>query len=92
MLRWNVEVTFRKNLYTDLQTLQKDLDEWTNFYINERTHQGKMCCGRTPMRTLTEGKKSGRKINLSKITSYQVDKPQQSRPGNLILLISKIPI
>ncbi|MBZ7394549.1 hypothetical protein FMJ22_24525 [Klebsiella michiganensis] len=24
---------------------------------NERTHQGKMCCGRTPMETLLDGKR-----------------------------------
>jgi transposase InsO family protein len=50
------QVTFRKHLYENLETLQKDLDEWIHFYNNERTHQGKMCCGRTPMQTLTEGK------------------------------------
>lgn len=39
-----------------LKPLQKDLDEWIHYYNNERTHQGKMCCGRTPMLTLTDGK------------------------------------
>ena len=33
-----------------------DLDEWLHYYNNERTHQGKMCCGRTPMETLIDGK------------------------------------
>lgn len=51
------QVTFRKKLYEDLDTLQKDLDEWTVYYNNERTHQGKMCCGKTPMDTLIDGKK-----------------------------------
>jgi hypothetical protein len=51
------QVTFRKKLYEDLETLQKDLDEWLVYYNNERTHQGKMCCGRTPMETLIDGKK-----------------------------------
>lgn len=36
--------------------LQADLDEWLEYYNTERTHQGKMCCGRTPMQTLLEGK------------------------------------
>jgi len=40
----------------ELDSLQKDLDEWIYYYNNERTHQGKMCCGRTPMETLTDGK------------------------------------
>lgn len=50
------QITFRKKIYTDIESLQKDLDEWINFYNNDRTHQGKMCCGRTPMQTLTDGK------------------------------------
>lgn len=51
------QVTLRKNIYTGLESLQKDLDEWINYYNNERTHQGKMCCGRTPLETLVDGKK-----------------------------------
>ena len=50
------QVTFRKKLYENIEDLQKDLDEWLVYYNNERTHQGKMCCGRTPIETLTDGK------------------------------------
>ena len=50
------QVTFRKKVYRDLESLQLDLDQWIEYYNNERTHQGKMCCGRTPMETLEEGK------------------------------------
>jgi transposase InsO family protein len=50
------QVTFRKKLYTGLDELQKDLDAWLRFYNEERTHQGKMCCGRTPMETFLDGK------------------------------------
>lgn len=32
------QVTFRKKLYGDLDTLQSDLDEWLAHYNNERTH------------------------------------------------------
>lgn len=49
-------VTFRKKIYQSLDELQIDLDGWINFYNNERTHQGKMCCGRTPMQTLLDEK------------------------------------
>ena len=51
------QVTFRKKIYRDIEQLQADLDEWLYKYNYERTHQGKMCCGRTPMGTLAEGKK-----------------------------------
>ena len=49
-------VTLRKNIYTDLALLQADLDEWLVYYSTERTHQGKMCRGMTPMETLQDGK------------------------------------
>ena len=51
------QVTFRKKIYETLDELQKDLDDWLNFYNHQRTHQGKMCCGRTPMQTFLDGKK-----------------------------------
>ena len=51
------KITLRKKIYNDVESLQKDLDEWVHYYNNERTHQGKMCCGRTPIETLTDGKK-----------------------------------
>jgi len=47
-------VTFRKKLYFDLDSLQADLDNWLHYYNNERTHQGKMGCGRTPMQTFLD--------------------------------------
>lgn len=50
------QITFRKKLYTTLEELQTDLDEWLSYYNYERTHQGKMCCGRTPMQTLLDSK------------------------------------
>jgi transposase len=52
MLQEFYQVTFRKKIYRDIETLQFDLDLWLEEYNHERTHQGKMCCGRTPMVTL----------------------------------------
>jgi transposase InsO family protein len=49
-------ITFKKNIYTDMESLQKDLEEWLVYYINERAHEGKMYCGRTPIATLEDGK------------------------------------
>lgn len=51
------QIAFRKKIYLTLDELQKDLDDWLMFYNNQRTHQGKMCCGRTPMQTLIDGKR-----------------------------------
>ncbi len=59
------QITFRKHLYMSLEELQKDLDEWLDYYNNERTHQGKICCGRTPIETLIDGKLVWAEKNLS---------------------------
>ena len=49
-------MAFRRKLYTSIAELQTDLDAWINRYNTERTHQGKRCCGRTPMATMLAGK------------------------------------
>jgi transposase InsO family protein len=58
-------IAFRKKIYEDLQSLQEDLDDWIHHYNYERTHQGKKCCGRTPMETLEDGKKIWQEKKLS---------------------------
>jgi len=50
------QVAFRRKLYLTLKELQDDLDEWLHYYNHQRTHQGKICCGRTPIETLIAGK------------------------------------
>ncbi|MFN4189068.1 MAG: IS481 family transposase [Acinetobacter johnsonii] len=61
------QITFRKKLYSSLEDLQIDLDEWLKFYNTERTHQGKMCNGRTPFETLLDGKRIWAEKNLAQI-------------------------
>ena len=38
------------------QLCENDLDQWIDYYNNERTHRGKVCEGRIPMQTLIDGK------------------------------------
>lgn len=59
------QVAFRKKIYSTMAELQADLDVWIDTYNHERTHQGKMCCGRTPMTTFEDGKR----ICLEKLIS-----------------------
>ena len=47
-------VAFRKKLYNTLEEMQKDLDEWMNYYNQERAHSGRYCFGKTPMETFKE--------------------------------------
>jgi len=49
------QVTFRKNIYTNLETLQEHLDAWLEKYNKQRAHQGKYCEGKTPYETFMEG-------------------------------------
>lgn len=49
-------IAFRKKLYTSLEELQADLDEWIEFYNNERPHSGRYCYGKTPMETFLASK------------------------------------
>jgi transposase InsO family protein len=49
------QIDFRKKIYNNMEELQIDLDNWLQEYNLNRTHQGKMCCGRTPMKTFLDG-------------------------------------
>jgi transposase InsO family protein len=59
------QVAFRKKIYATIEELQVDLDAWIDSYNHERTHQGKMCCGRTPIETFEDGKRICREKSLS---------------------------
>lgn len=47
-------IAFRKKVYRGIDEIQLDLDEWIWQYNNERTHSGKYCYGKTPMRTFID--------------------------------------
>lgn len=48
------QVAFRKKIYTSLEELQRDLDQWLEEYNTTRPHSGKWCDGRTPMQTFLD--------------------------------------
>jgi transposase InsO family protein len=47
---------FRRKLYTSLEQLQTDVDEWVRSYNEERAHSGKHCFGKTPWQTFLDSK------------------------------------
>ena len=47
-------VAFRKKLYSNLDEMQLDLDEWMKYYNQDRAHSGRYCYGKTPMETFKE--------------------------------------
>ena len=50
------DTAMRKRLYTDLSSLQEDLDAWLGYYNHERPHSGRYCYGKTPMQTFEDSK------------------------------------
>jgi len=59
------DITFRKKLYTTMEELQVDLDEYLRKYNEQRPHSGKYCYGKTPMQTFRESLKIAKEKNLS---------------------------
>jgi transposase InsO family protein len=49
VLNESYRVTFRKKLYRTLEQLQADLDAFLEHYNRDRPHQGRWCCGQTPL-------------------------------------------
>ena len=49
-------IIFRKKVFTSIEQLQLELDNWINWYNEERTHSGKHCYGKTPWDTFIQTK------------------------------------
>jgi transposase InsO family protein len=47
-------VAFRKQIYRDVTTRQRDLDRFVDDYNQRRPHQGRWCYGKTPMQTFLD--------------------------------------
>ena len=67
------DIAFRKKIYSSLEQLQEDLDDWMLDYNNARTHTGKFCFGRTPMQTFIES------IHIAK-EHYIEKRPEANSP------------
>jgi hypothetical protein len=44
-------------MYYSIEQLQADLDIWLNKYNSERTHTGRYCYGKTPLKTFNDSVK-----------------------------------
>lgn len=62
-------VAFRKKLYSSVDEMQHDLDEWMKYYNQERTHSGRYCYGKTPMETFKESLILARQKMIGQSTS-----------------------
>ena len=77
------QVAFRKTLYTSLEQLQADLDEWLLVYNRERPHSGRHCDGRTPMQTFRETQQLAQQKRLEKLVEQQQQQQQQQGQPDL---------
>ena len=50
------DVMFRKKIYSSLDEVQRDVDQWITWYNQERSHSGKHCYGKTPWQTWEDAK------------------------------------
>jgi hypothetical protein len=72
-------IAFRKKLYTCIQQLQTDLDEWLEQYNRERTHTGQYCFGRTPLQTFRETQHLAHAKRLDTLFERQDTQPDSSQ-------------
>ena len=65
------QFAFRKKVYSTIEKLQADLNNWIEHYNNERPHSGRYCYGKTPNETFQESikiaKEKMRDYNLQTI-------------------------
>jgi hypothetical protein len=50
------QIAFRHEIGRAIEKWQVVLDDWLAYCNNERTQQGKICCGSTPIQTVLDGK------------------------------------
>jgi len=75
-------VAFRTKVYSSIDELQQDLDEWLKEYNENRTHEGKFCNGRTPMEGFLEDKKLAQEKMIGYNVSCNLEKTDK-QPSSL---------
>lgn len=63
------DIAFRKKIYSSLEDLQIDLDQYLNKYNNTRPHSGKFCYGKTPMQTFKDSMKMAQDKSINSYLS-----------------------
>ncbi len=62
---------FGRKLYTSIEELQLDVDQWIESYNHERTHSGKYCYGKTPIQTFNDSKHLAKEKALDQLLMPQ---------------------
>lgn len=68
------DIAFRKKLYSSLDELQTEVNEWPKKYNEVRPHSGRYCYGKTPMQTFLEGKAIAKEKQLDNLHQWDDNK------------------
>ena len=63
---------FRRKLYSSIEQLQTDVDQWVESYNSQRVHSGKYCYGKTPMQTFLDSKHLAKEKALDQLLAPQL--------------------
>jgi hypothetical protein len=64
-------ILFRKKLYSSIEELQTDVDEWIRKYNHDRPHSGRFCFGKTPYQTFLDAKHIAFQKNPDLLINHQ---------------------
>ena len=82
------DIAFRKKIYRDLDSLQKDVDEWLSLYNEQRGHSGKYCYGKTPMQTFIETKSLSQEKQLDNLFELEQSNTASPTGGDNCVAVS----
>jgi len=75
------DIMFRKKLYSSLEEVQEDVNEWLKTYNEKRPHSGKYCYGKTPMQTFLDAKELAQSKNIGTVQEISDSGTPQSEAG-----------
>ena len=58
---------FCKHIYSSLEQLQRDIDEWLAWYNQERCNSGKHCYGKIPWQTWQDSLSLAKEKDISRV-------------------------
>ena len=77
------DITFRKKIYTSIEQLQIDVNQWLVTYNTMRPHSGKYCYGKTPQQTFEQGQEIVRDKHIQ--SWHDQTAQRQNEPDNIEL-------
>ena len=82
------DIAFRKKVYRDVESLQKDIDEWLALYNENRGHSGKYCYGKTPMQTFVDTKALAKQKQLDNLCELEQSNTQSPDEDDICEAVS----